>query len=172
VASTEQALGHWEAALSHLQEARRLDPRSVLTLRRFGSTALWLRRTGDARQAFDVAVALAPTNPTLREFQSMTYLQEGDLAGARTVLKAALREVESAALVAHVASFWDLAWVLEEPQRELLLRLTPSAFDEDRGVWSISLTQGYAITNDETNVRKHAEITRAALLNNSPRSRG
>jgi serine/threonine protein kinase/tetratricopeptide (TPR) repeat protein len=163
VASAEQALGHWEAALSHLQEARRLDPRSVLTLRRLGSSALWLRRTADAREAFDVALALAPTNLGLLELKAMTYLQEGDLAGARAVLKVAPSEVEPTALVAVVATYWDLAWVLDDAQRDLLLRLTPSAFDDDRGGWALCLAQAYALRHDENHVRRYAEIARAAF---------
>ena len=64
------------------------------------------------------------------------FLGEGDLAGARAVLKAAPKEVEPTALVAYLATYFDLVWVLDEEQRELLLRLTPSAFDDDRGVWA------------------------------------
>ena len=35
----------------------------------------------------------------------MTFLGEGDLAGARAVLKAAPKEVEPTALVAYVANY-------------------------------------------------------------------
>ena len=93
----------------------------------------------------------------------MTYLLEGDLAGARAVLKAAPKEVEPTALVAYVASVADLVWVLDEAQRDLLVRLTPSAFDDDRGVWALCLTQAYALKRDEPNVRKYAESARAAF---------
>ena len=71
----------------------------------------------------------------------MTFLGEGDLAGARAVLEAAPKEVEPTALVAHLANYWDLVWVLDDEQRELLLRLTPSAFDDDRGAWALCLAQ-------------------------------
>jgi TolB-like protein/tRNA A-37 threonylcarbamoyl transferase component Bud32/Tfp pilus assembly protein PilF len=163
VAIAEQSLGRWEAALGNLEEARRLDPRSVITLRRLGSTALWLRRSADARRAFDAGLALAPTNVTLLETKAMTYLQEGDLAGARAVLSSAPHQVEPTALVAFVASYWDLVWVLDEGQMDLLLRLTPSAFDDDRGMWALCLMQAYAVMHDEVSVRKYAEIARAAL---------
>ena len=91
----------------------------------------------------------------------MTYLAEGDLAGARAVLKAAPKEVDPTALVAFVANYADLVWVLDEAQRDLLLRLTPSAFDENRGVWALCLAQASALKRDEPNVRKYAEIARA-----------
>ena len=93
----------------------------------------------------------------------MTYLLEGDLAGARAALKDAPKEVEPTALVAFVASAGDFVWVLDEAQRDLLVRLTPSAFDDDRGVWALCLTQAYALKRDEPSVRKYAEIARAAF---------
>ena len=47
-------------------------------------------------------------------------------------------------------------------QRELLLRLTPSAFDDDRGTWGICLAQAYALKGDAANVRAYAEEARKA----------
>ena len=41
------------------------------------------------------------------------------------------------------------------------LRLTPSAFDENRAVWALCLAQAFALKRDEPNVRKYAEIARA-----------
>ncbi|MCM3877464.1 MAG: hypothetical protein NEA02_13745, partial [Thermoanaerobaculia bacterium] len=162
LALTRQHLGQWEAALGDLEEAQRLDPRSVTTLHGLGFTALRLHRTSEARKAFDRGLALAPTNLALMHRKAMTYLLEGDLAGARAVLKAAPKEVESTALVAYVASFADLVWVLDEAQRDLLVRLTPSGFDDDRGIWALCLTQAYALKRDEPSVRKYAESARAA----------
>jgi tetratricopeptide (TPR) repeat protein len=60
-----------------------------------------------------------------------------------------------------VATYWDLAWVLDDEQRELLLRLAPSAFGDDRGSWALCLMQAYALRHDATNVHRHAEIARA-----------
>ena len=63
----------------------------------------------------------------------MTFLAEGDLAGARAVLKAAPKEVEPTALVAFMANYGDLVWVLDEAQRDLLLRLTPERVRRRQG---------------------------------------
>ena len=94
----------------------------------------------------------------------MTFLGEGDLDGARDVLRAAPKEVGPTALVAFVAWNWDLVWALDEPERELLLRLSPSAFSEDnKGSWGICLAQAYALKGNATNVRIHAEEARMAL---------
>ncbi len=77
------------------------------------------------------------------------------------MLKAA-QEVEPTALVAFLANYQDLVWVLDEEQRELLLRLTPSAFDDDRGAWANCLAQAYALKGDAANVRTYAEEARKA----------
>ena len=53
--------------------------------------------------------------------------------------------------------------MLDEEQRELLLRLTPSAFDDDRGTWALCLAQAYALKGDAANVRAYAEEARAAF---------
>jgi tetratricopeptide (TPR) repeat protein len=98
----------------------------------------------------------------LIEDKAMSYLGEGDLAGARAVLKAAPKEVEPTALVALLANYWDLVWVLDEEQRELLPRLTPSAFDDDRGTWALCLVQAYALKRDAAAVHTYAEEPRKA----------
>ena len=54
----------------------------------------------------------------------MSYLAEGDLAGARTGIRGAAGQVEPTALVAYLANYQDLVWVLDDPQTELV-RLTP-----------------------------------------------
>ena len=161
---TRQLLGQWEASLVDLEEAQRLDPRSVTSLRRVGMATLRLHRTSESRRAYDRGLVLAPTNLGLRNQKAMTYLAEGNLAGARAVLSGAPKEVDPTALVAFVANFADLAWVLDDAQLDLLLRLTPSAFDENRGIWAHCLTQAAALKRDEPNVRKYSEIARADFV--------
>ncbi len=156
-ALVERDLGRWEAALAHLQQADRLDPRSVGNLWVLGGALLRLRRYPEAREAFDRGLALAPANLGLIQGKAMTFLGEGDLAGARAVLRAALKRVDPTALVAYMATYEDLDWVLDEPQRELLLRLEPGAFDDDRGTWRLCLAHAYALKGDAANLRLHAE---------------
>jgi eukaryotic-like serine/threonine-protein kinase len=161
-ASAEEGLGQWDAAVEHFRQAERLDPRSANILAVFGEALLRLRRYPEARGTFDRGLALAPASLELIEGKAMTYLGEGDLAGARAVLKAAPKDVEPTALVARMASAWDLVWVLDDEQRELLLRLTPGAFDDDRAIWGICLAQAYALNIDTANVRTQAEEARKA----------
>ena len=162
-AITEQGLGRWDAALEHFQQVVRLDPRNANNLGVLGDVLLRLRRYREARDAYDRCLALSPTILNVIETKAMTYLGEGDLAGARAVLEAAPKEVEPTALVAYVANYYDLVWVLDEGEREILLRLTPSVFDDDRGAWAICLVQAYASKGDAANVRTYAEEARKAI---------
>jgi serine/threonine-protein kinase len=161
--SIERNLGLWDAALEHLREAERVDPRSVVTHLRLGWLHFAFRRYAEARAALDRGLALAPTNLSLIECKAMTYLGEGNLAGARAVLSATPKEVTPTALVAYVANAMDLGWVLDEAHRELLLRLTPSAFDNDRAAWANCLAQGYALKGDHAKKRLYAGEARKSL---------
>ena len=163
-----RALGCGGGALQAGRAPRSPVGRHVAVPRRRAS--LRLRRYPEAREAFDRGLALAPANLSLIEDKAMTYLGEGDLAGARAVLKAAPKEVEPTALVAYLANYQDLVWVLDEEQRELLLRLTPSAFDDDRGTWALCLAQAYALKGDAANVRTYAEEARKAYRGAASRS--
>jgi TolB-like protein/tetratricopeptide (TPR) repeat protein len=163
VALVEENLGRWEAAVEQLRQAERLDPRSVHGHFALGDALLHLRRYSEAREAQDRGLALAPDSLALIMGRALTFLAEGDLAGARSVLKAVPKGVEPTALVAYLANYGDLAWVLDEEQLSLLLRLTPSAFDDDRGVWGICLAQAYALKRDAAGLRSHAEEARRAF---------
>ena len=170
-AAAAQTAGLWDEALDDAREAERLDPRSVVAVRRLGIVLTLVRRYDEAREVLDQALALAPSNLMAHEVKAMTSLGVGDLSGARTSFQQAARIVDPAALVAYVANAWDLGWALDEEQQQLLLRLTPDAFDGDRTSWGICLAQAYALKGDTANVRKHAEESRKAfeeVLRQSP----
>ncbi len=159
-ALTEQRLGGWEASLEHLRRAHSLDPRSVQTSRRLTVTLHWLRRYPEALESSEQALALAPASVDLLEIKAMILLSQGDLGGARQVLHAAAKEVEPTALVAYLATFWDLYWVLDHEQQDVLLRMTPRAFDDDRGGWGLALAGTYALRGDTIKARAYADSAR------------
>jgi TolB-like protein len=162
LALSQQALGHWDAALPHLTKASALDPRSARTARLTGLTLLWLRRYPEADAALDRALTLAPTNLSSIERRAMVALAEGDLAGARAILRTALTAVEPAPLFAYFGNFYDLYWVLDDAQQQQLLSLTPSAFDDDRGAWAIVRAQTYALRGNQALTRAYADSARLA----------
>jgi tetratricopeptide (TPR) repeat protein len=175
VALAEAGLGRWEPALEHLRRAEQLDPRSVQTARRLGTFLFFLRRYAEARQVYDHALALAPANLTVLEFKAMVSLAEGDVPGAQAVLRSAPREVDPAVLVAYVATFYDLFWVLEPDQLKLLLTLDPEPFGDDRGVWGLALAGAHAQLGDQRRARAYADSARIAVeeqLRQTPENAG
>ena len=160
ISRKEMARARWDAAQAHLEQATRLDPRSVLTAQRLCATLLWVRRYPKALEACNRALALDPTNLGTVGLKIDALLGQGDLAGVRAAL-AASKDVDPTRLVAHFA---DLPWVLNESQRAMVLTLTPSAFDDDRGDWALVMTDIYAFEGDLTRARLHAELARRAYL--------
>ena len=162
-ARAQEGLGRWDAAVERLRKAASFDPRSVVNLTALGYALQRLRRYPEAREFYERGLALAPANLSLIGETAMTYLGEGNLAGARAVLHAVPKDLGSTDLVAYIANANDLVWVLDEQQRELLLRLTPSAFDDDRGTWARCLSQAAALERDATGVRSYADEARQAF---------
>ena len=160
-AYVEQTLGRWEAALGHFTRAQALDPRSVPTAERLARTLLWLRRYPEAAAAYDRGLALAPGNISAIQGRAMVELAQGDLAGARAVLRATPAEVEPEALVAYMATFWDLVWALDDGQQRLIVGLSPEIFG-DRATWGIVLAQTYALRGDQTRARAYGDSARIA----------
>ncbi len=162
-ALAEQALGRWQDGLVHMEQARSLDPRSASANRRLGAMLLYMRRYPEALAALDRALAIAPASLDLIENRAEVYLAQGNLDGARAYLASAGAKVEPTALVAYLATFDDLVWVLDEGQQQLLLRLTPAAFGDDRAAWALALTQAYALRGEKEQARRYAEEAERAF---------
>ncbi|MGE5743361.1 MAG: hypothetical protein ACM368_05480, partial [Gemmatimonadota bacterium] len=162
-ALAEQTQGRWDSAREHLARAGALDPRSANTARRTGFNLLFLRHYAEARTALERALALAPNNMVVIEQQAMVALAQGDLTGARAIVRAAATTAGSAAPLAYFATYWDLYWVLDDAQQQQILALPPSAFDDDRGSWAIVRAQTYALRGNTVQARVYADSARLAF---------
>jgi TolB-like protein/Tfp pilus assembly protein PilF len=162
-AAVERSLGRWAEGLAHLEQAYRIDPRAVLTARRLASAYAEQHRSAEALAQFDRALALAPTNLATIQGKSSTYLQLGDLAGARRVIAEALRRVDTTALVAHFAIFQEQMWVLPDNLRLRVIHLRPSDFDEDRGMWALKVGGTYRLMGDSARARAYGDSSRMAM---------
>jgi serine/threonine protein kinase/TolB-like protein len=156
----EQSLGRWDEAEKHLEHGRTIDPRSATNSRRLGQTLLRLHRYSDGMAEIDRAMKIAPANLDLIETKVMLYLAQGDLPSARGVIRSAPSTIEPTGLVAYLGNYWDLMWVLDDSQQQLLLRLTPSAFDGDRGTWGAVLAQTYYLRGDRARAKVYADSAR------------
>jgi serine/threonine protein kinase/tetratricopeptide (TPR) repeat protein len=154
--------GRWDEGLAALRQALTLDPRSMATARRLNYTLVQLRRYPEALAAADRALALNPHDPAFHQSKAMVFLAQGDLPKARAVLDAAQREVEPTAFVAFMANYWDLFWVLDDAQQQLVLRLPPGPFGDDRLVWGLALAGTAALRGDTARARAYADSARLA----------
>ncbi|HEX5386599.1 MAG TPA: protein kinase [Gemmatimonadales bacterium] len=171
IALVERSQGHLDQSLASLRQALALDPRSAGTARRAAQTLLWLKRYPEAMEAADRALALDPESADLNETKAMVFLAQGNLPGARAVLKSASARVDPIALVAYVATYWDLFWVLDDQQQQLLLRLTPEPFGDDAANRAICFAQTYALRGDSARARAYADSARVAaeaIVNQTP----
>ena len=162
-ALSELSLGRWEESLRHFREALVLDPRSGRTANRLARTLLFMRRYDEALPAADRAIALSPGATGTFEHKVMIYLARGDLEGARRLVGSAPPSMDPTSLVATLAQFWDLYWVLDDAQQQLLLRLSPAEFDGSREGWGLALAATYALRGDNARARAYADSARLTL---------
>jgi TolB-like protein/tRNA A-37 threonylcarbamoyl transferase component Bud32/Flp pilus assembly protein TadD len=153
----ERTAGRWDDALAHAQQALRLDPRSASSAIRLQTTYLWLRRYPEALGASEAALALAPGDLSMIQDKSMVYVAQGDLPGARAVMREVSPDVTGPELVAYFSNYWDMYWVLDESQQQLALRLTSASFDNDRNTWATVLMELYWLRGDRTRARAYAD---------------
>lgn len=157
----EGELGKTEEALLPMRRAAELDPRNWQNQLGLASTLLSLRRPHDAREAADRALALKP-NLTAFGDKVLSFLQEGDLAGAQAIVAAPPKEVDVMAVVVWFASYGN-SWFLTDEQRDLLLRLTPAAFDESRALWAMTIADVHWLSGNIPGAQKYAAQAEAAF---------
>ncbi|MGH7581600.1 MAG: protein kinase domain-containing protein [Gemmatimonadales bacterium] len=131
--------GEYDSALVVARRARDLDPRSLGTLGVLEGILINTHHGSEAQQVASQLLALDPATPTQVESAVTAYLIDGKLDQARAVVAAALDTIPAPDLVSYFAGYQEFSWVLPEPQRELLFRLTPASFDNDRAWWGQAL---------------------------------
>jgi tetratricopeptide (TPR) repeat protein len=153
----EQAIGQWDQALVNIQRAQRLDPRSVSVHNRLQNALLWLRRYPEALNASEAALALAPGDLSISQDKSMVFVAQGDLNGAREVIRQISPAVAPEELAAFFGNYWDMYWVLPDSLQRVLVTLRPSHFDEDRSSWANVMMQTWWHLGERAKARAYAD---------------
>ena len=162
-AAIEQTLGRWDDAVVHLEQARRLDPRSVQTLSSLRDTYTRMRRYPEALDVGNDALAIAPADPNNIQQQVMVHLARGELAAAQGLIASAPGSLARPALLAYMGTYNDLFWVLTDDDQQLMLRLPPSAFFDDPAAWGSVFMQTYWDRGDKSRARAYADTARMAF---------
>ncbi len=162
--------GQLEEGLRDRETTLQLDPRSPIRWSNYAAALLRVRRFAEARNAATRAVAIAPQSLQAHEYLAMADIGAGDLAAARASITRSSKDVALAPLVAYVATYWDLGWVLDSTMVNTLLTLGPDSFDDDRPTWALVRAQQYHWRGElalsrawaDTAVRANADILRQA----------
>jgi len=171
VGLAEQERGNPLAALAPMRRAEFLDPRSWLNKAALADTQLRLHRPVEARTTAERGLELAPDNFDLLLVKVQSYLQQGDLEAAKEVFRRLPPTVDATALVAYLATFGARTWALDDARRDLLLRLEPGAFGDDRGAWGNALASELWLRGEREKARRYADEARrsyAAKIDDSP----
>jgi eukaryotic-like serine/threonine-protein kinase len=159
----EVSLGMTKVGLEHLEEAARLDPRSVRVWSALSASLLHQRQFDRALDACARALALDSTNVTNLQLRALIHAGQGDLEAARRSLREVPASVDQADLVALVAGWGGYTWLLNEDQQATLVRLLPTAFNNDRGLWALTLSAHYWFEGDSARAKAYADTAEREL---------
>jgi tetratricopeptide (TPR) repeat protein len=158
-AVSERSLGRFDDALAHLQQAARLDPRSIVAANNLARTYHDKHQYREADTEYARALALAPTNLRVVQGRAANYLSQGDLAGARAVIATALQHVSATDVVIRFATFQEMMWVLPDDLRAQVVRLQPADFDNDRAMWALKVGATYLLMGDIGQARSYGRTS-------------
>jgi serine/threonine-protein kinase len=168
----EQIRGNWASAKHHAESALRVDPRSLPAKRNLLGVVGLMREYAVAIKLGRELLAEAPGDLASLEGLMFAYLMQGDLATARGVIKTTPPGVTRSELIAYLALYQDLYWVLEEDDQRAVLALPVSAFDDDKAIWATTLMQVAELRGEKARARALADTALVELdkqLEGAPR---
>lgn len=83
----ERRMGRWPEAVTHQEQAARLDPQNLPVLSHLGITYFAMKRFADAHTLVDRLLALAPDNPQVLAGLARLCLAEGNLEAAEKAMR-------------------------------------------------------------------------------------
>jgi DNA-binding winged helix-turn-helix (wHTH) protein/TolB-like protein len=153
----EREAGNYDVALFLLRRAVTLDPRSWGPRSMLAAALIFLRRPAEARAEAERGLALNPLQDYMIFEKTMTHLQEGDLAAARSASALIPDSSAPRAIGAWLWMYPANSWVLEQSQRDLVLRLGPGVFNDNRGRWGDALATEAWLRGNHAEARRWAE---------------
>jgi tetratricopeptide (TPR) repeat protein len=156
-----ESQGRYDTAMTLLQRARRVDPRSGLAAFNLAVALLHRRQCGAIDEALAPALAIAPDAPDLVGIRTAARVCTGDLRGAHEILRAAFARSDSAPVLAALASY-AVEGVLDDAAQQAVLALKPTDFDGQRADWASALARVYRLRGDSAREHAYADTARAA----------
>jgi TolB-like protein/predicted Zn-dependent protease len=162
IAAIEFSRGNWEQALSRLQRAAALDPRSAAVARRLAYALISLRRYPEAETSQARALALAPTDLAIIHQGAELALAQGDRARAERIARNPPSGVKPIEQAYYFARYEELGWLLDQEQQREVLTLGPDAFGDDRAPWATVRWLLYGMRGQAALARAYADSARMA----------
>jgi tetratricopeptide (TPR) repeat protein len=157
VGFVEMRLGRWDAAVSHLLQASKLDPRSGVRFANLRMAYWYLRQYREAREAAERAAALAPASADAFAARIRIALSEGNLPAARALLRRVPHEVDEAMVLTDMPT-----WALDTQRLRLLASASLAQFSGNSARRSLVLSRCYLQLGDSQTARIYADSARAA----------
>jgi serine/threonine-protein kinase len=153
--------GDYKSMFEKLSTAREIDPRSTGVLTNLIRAQIYLGQYAEAKAVSDELMALEPTAYNQMQWIAGAHLTNGDLPGAKQVVQELLKRVPATELVSYFAGYQEMAFVLGDKERDLLFRMTPAAFDNDRAWWGQALAMAAMQQGDLVRARAYADSSLA-----------
>ena len=157
-------MGRAALALDYALRAVRLDPRNARSFMVAGRRMRDHRRYGEADSLFERAQELAPRSYANLLSRITNRLSQGDLAGARALMRSPAPGITRNLIAARLSNFSDLYWVPDSAGRAFVLSSQPDVFDDDVAVWAFVKAEIYALEGDRARSRIYADSARRAFM--------
>jgi Flp pilus assembly protein TadD len=132
--------GNYQAMFERLARAREIDPLDKGTLGTLIRAQIYIGQYPEALATAKELEALGTSNYSGMQWIAAAYIANNDLEGAKRAIAELSRESPVTELVAYFAGYHEMAFLLNDEQRQLLYRMTPASFDDDRAWWGQALS--------------------------------
>jgi serine/threonine-protein kinase len=163
--------GNYRGVFDKLSRAREINPRAAGVLTNLLRAQLFLGQYEDAVATSDDLLSLDRIGYAQMQWVLHARLAVGDTAGAKRITQELLARVPATEMVTYFAGYQEMAWLLSDKERELLYRMTPAAFDNDRAWWGQAIAMAAMQQGDVVRARAYADsslVTARAQIEENP----
>jgi serine/threonine-protein kinase len=161
MASYDLQDGNFQAMFEKLSRARQIDPLDKNTLASLIRSQIYVGQIKEALATSEELMALGPSNYNQMQWIAAAHLADNDLAGAKRVMAELSKNVPATELVSYFAGYHEMAFLLSDDQRDLLYRLTPATFDDDRAWWGQAIATAAWQRGDKARAAAYADSSLA-----------
>jgi TolB-like protein/tRNA A-37 threonylcarbamoyl transferase component Bud32 len=156
--------GNLTVALNRLSRAREVDPRSSTVLARLVGVHIQMGQFPEAVLVAEELLAVEPTRLDDIAWIPRAYVVAGDLEGGKRAVRDVIARLGPTDIVPYLAGNEEMGFLLDDSDRALLFRTSPTAFDGERAWWAQALAFTAMQHGDTVRAKAYADtaITAAA----------